>query len=163
MKLYDEPLLQFIWERQLVEVSNRVLHHYVGGEYCVCSDNEFWFNASAFIANRTNITKELRREQLLVRLKRFYDRGMLSYYGRHYQYFLPTEQARDAFRFARQFYLNQGVPVSDGNGPISKKISNVESLRAACHQALVSRFRQIDYNQVYGLAKHKAMKEKAAA
>lgn len=163
MKLYDEPLLQLIWERQLVEVSNRVLHHYVGGEYCVCSDNEFWFNASAFIANRSNITKVLSKEQLLVRLKRFHDRGMLSYYGRPYQYFMPTEQAHDAFRFARQFYLDNGVPEASGNGPISKKISNVESLRAECHQALLAQFRQIDYNQVYNLAKHKAIKEKAAA
>ncbi|WP_337843548.1 hypothetical protein [Rheinheimera sp.] len=163
MKLYDEPLLQLIFERQLVEIANRTLHHYVGGEYAVCGDTEFNFNLASYIAQRVRITDIISSHQLLSRLKRFHERGMLAYVGRPYQFFFPTEQARQAFRFARQFYLNQGVPESNGNGPISAKVGNIAALREDCLQALRERFPLVSYDQVYGLAKHKAMKEKAAA
>jgi hypothetical protein len=151
MKVSDESLTLMVWHYQLKSLARRVLHNYVGGLHGVCAAS--WFEQASYISMpaRQNITKCLGTQQLRSRLLRLIRRGVFVA-DRFSCFHLDNAKAREAFEFARAFWIGNGVPsdvVGSQNPPV--KVENLQELAAECEALLMDKFRQLDWDTVQPL------------
>lgn len=144
MKINDEQLLRKIWINQLRNLCAGVLHNYVGGRVGLCNNDEYWFQAASgesFIS-RSRVTDCLGKSQLLNRLRKLADSGLIRTY-RDLTFWIENEQAWLAFNSARAFWLEHGVPEGiEKNGRCRTANVDVESLSEKCFEILKLKFAQ---------------------
>lgn len=144
MKITDQQLLQAIWRLQLKQLAYRVLNHYVGDCYATREDDEFHqFHSSYMHSNMGKlITSELSDSQRRIRIKRLIAAGHVYQCRTGGSFCIQTQQATEAFRAARQFWLGKGVPVfvyqTVEPVPMNKELLKAFELQCEAH--LVERF-----------------------
>lgn len=163
MKISDEKLLDLIWKAQLNHTAKDVIHHYAGGSIGLCCDNDTWYRNSCdlHIVNRESITKKIGRQQLLLRIRRLAEHSEITVamttYKRGYNrdgwgdrdvltYMIDGPEARAAFKDARKFWLDQGVPsrskyLDDGRECMNTtKAVDMDSLLPECRKVLIDKY-----------------------
>lgn len=142
MKITDQQLMQAIWRLQLKQLASRVLDHYVGGRYATREDDHFHMFHSSYM-HGTMVITALSESQRRVRVKRLIASGQLYENGRCFC--IQTPQAGEAFRAARQFFLDKGVPVFVYKQvepvPLSKE--TLQCWQDQCEDHLISLFGEL--------------------
>ena len=144
MKITDQQLLQAIWRLQLKQLSYRVLDHFVGERYATRKDDEFSQFHSSYMHSGLGklITSELSDSQRRIRIKRLIASGHIYQCSTGGSFCIQTQQATEAFRAARQFWLSKGVPVfvyqTVEPVPMNKEL--LKALELQCEAHLVESF-----------------------
>lgn len=145
MKITDEELLDAIWQAQLRATAKGVIHYYIGGGIGLCNDNDTWYKHSCdlHVIERSQITKKIGDQQLLKRLRSLVDKGfILSLYGKRLLTFMVDKNsAWLAFKDAREFWLDHGVPEGSNEGVMNTtKDVNVDDLLSRCQKMLLGKY-----------------------
>lgn len=144
MKITDQQLLQAIWRLQLKQLAYRVLDHFVGGRYATVQDDDFHQFHSSYLYSSLGklITTELSDSQRRIRIKRLIAAGHVYQCYNGGSFCIKTQQATDAFRAAREFWLSKGVPVfvyqTVEPVPMNKEL--LKALEQQCEAHLVELF-----------------------
>lgn len=152
MKITDKELLDAIWTNQLRLLSKEVLDNYIGGSISVCGESEFDYihTSSEHRMRRDNVTKKISFKHLSSRLQKLASNGHISRdtYSDHLilTFMIPGEKAREAFKAARQFWLDHGVPTGysklkdDRSCANTTKDVDVDSLLPECEKMLMEKY-----------------------
>ena len=148
MKITDDELLHAIWLNQLSGLSSSVLCNYIGGGVGLDGDDEYDFTHASgeHVCGRQRVTTAVGRQQLLKRLRALVTAGKLvSPYGKQLlTFYIDSPAAREAFKAARQWWSEQGVPEGYGKHPDGRsyvktiKLDNLDALKAECAQYLLA-------------------------
>lgn len=147
MKITDDELLHAIWLNQLENLSSGVLVNYVGGKSGLVGDNptEFIFASGQHTRWREEVTDRLSKQQLLKRIRKLAEQEKVKSTGsaRLLTFYIDSPAAREAFKAARQWWSEQGVPEGCGEHPDGRsyakiiKLNNLDALKAECAQYLL--------------------------
>lgn len=146
MRITDVELLEAIWQNQLRRLSRAVLSKYLGGRYGLVDDADFWYKSasSEHRISRSNITEEIGSQQLLKRLRELHKKGLLSTsHAGFLTFYIAGNNAEEAFKEARQWWKNKGVPegIEDGACRTTPMDENtVKELSLECCQHLQTHF-----------------------
>lgn len=148
MKITDDELLHALWLNQLKNLSSGVLVNYVGGKSGLVGDNhtEFVFANDQHIRWREDITDRLSGQQLLKRIRKLAEQEKVKSTGgrRVLTFYIDSPAAREAFKAARLWWSEQGVPEGYGKHPDGRsyaktiKLNNLDALKAECAQYLLA-------------------------
>ena len=141
MKLTDEQLLDAIWVNQLKKLSKGVIHCYAGGSTGVCEDGEFWYESASceHRVSRKRVTNEIKPAQLLTRLRKLADAEKIRFRS-ELIFFIDDERALKAFKDARQFWLDQGVPTGIKNNKCLTAMVDRDAIAEKCEAFLMARY-----------------------
>lgn len=144
MKITDQQLLQAIWSLQLKQLSYRVLDHFVGARYATRKDDESSQFHSSYMHSGLGklITSELSDSQRRLRIKRLIAAGHVYQCPTGGSFCIQTQQATEAFRAAREFWLSKGVPVFvyQTVEPVSINKELLKALELQCEAHLIELF-----------------------
>lgn len=152
MKITDEQLLDAIWENQLRILPKGVLNNYIGGSVNVCCDERNWhvYSSEEHRMSMERITNKIGRKQLISRIRSLIKNGSLycsmsDYKGLFTTFMIDNKKALEAFKAARQFWLDKGVPTgyykTEGRtGSITTKDVDVDSIVPECQRFLKIKF-----------------------
>ena len=148
MKITDDELLHAIWLNQLNGLSGSVLYNYIGGGVGLTGegDTDFEFASGEHVCSRQHVTTAVGRQQLLKRLRVLVATGRLvSPYGKKLlTFYIDSPAAREAFKAARLWWREQGVPEGYGKHPDGRsyaktvKLDNLNALKDECAQYLLA-------------------------
>lgn len=145
MKISDNDFLQKIWEFQLRKVSRAVLQKYANGGFSVtrADDYSYLYSTSIHTINRGEITDKIGKQQAYKRIRNLININQLSWANFKITFCIDTQQSRNVFTKARDFWLKNGVPTGFceiKKGIRTVEIDNYELLLDECHKALVNEF-----------------------
>ena len=158
MKITDEELLKAIWTNQLRLLSTEVLQNYIGGSVGVCGDRDEDYKYSSYehIRSRCRITDKIGSQQLLKRLRELKSKNLIETYMAIWRqpesflcFMIKNDKSLEAFKSARQFWLDKGVPtgystLDDGRGCAnSTKDVVVDSLLPECEKMLMEKYGEV--------------------
>jgi len=143
MKISPTNLLHAIWLYQIKKASTGVLHRYVGGNYGLCSNTDFWRKSATSIhrCERQNITKKISKAQLLRRIKSLVDEGLIEWTAFDLAFSVKNDSlTAELFIDARNFWISKGVPegIKDGKSN-TVKIENLEHKQEAALNYLMEK------------------------
>jgi hypothetical protein len=158
MKLTDEELLKIIWKHQLTHATS-IITTYIGDRYSLESfhgDEEMdrfcsYRNCFALsMVSRRTLTDKVGYQQLRKRIIKLIKAGkLISIMGECDFYLIDGELTKRAYKHARQFLLEKGLPEGaeyDANGSFikMKTISLTEQqykdILASLHKELLDKF-----------------------
>ena len=141
MKLTDEQLLAAIWVNQLKKLSKNVTHLYVGGGTGVCDDDEFWYESASSEHRvwREKVTDKIKPPQLLKRLRQLTAAKLIKFRDETI-FFIDDDRALKAFKDARQFWLDHGVPTGVKNNKCLTAMVDRDAIAEKCEAFLMARY-----------------------
>ena len=110
-KITDKELLIAIWERQISQLSHRVISNFIGGNIAVCDGDKTYYEFSSHISqtSRHLLTNKIGPKQLLKRIRLLNENGLLKI-DRYGAFYIDNSESFEAFKFARNWWCKAGVP-----------------------------------------------------
>lgn len=155
MKITNQELLKAIWINQLRLLSKSVLQNFIGGSVGVCGDRneDHKYSSYEHIRSRCRVTNKIGSKQLLKRLRELKSKKLIETYLARWKqpesflcFMIENNNSREAFKSARKFWLDRGVPtgyskLEDGRTCAnSTKNVDVESLLPECEKMLIEKY-----------------------
>jgi hypothetical protein len=163
MSISDEELLRNIWVNQLRILAGNVTIRHCNSRFGVVSDDEYNFSRVSAQARIScdRITDVLGHDQLKRRIRRLCDRGHIRPYGGQdmSHFFITGDMAMEAFREARNWWMNKGVPTGwtgEGSYKSSPLPAQEDIMKWECEDHLVRFFGRKDFRLSATKAHHKA-------
>ena len=161
MKIHDSAFVQAIWTLILRQISKDVLLNFTVGRKALVLDNENWLSncSSIHVRSRHNITDVIQPQQIYKRIRQLDSQGYFSWTSNMLMFTFGTNQAKLAFKEARQFWISKGIPNSlEGEKTIPVLVPDYEKLVVECFEHLQSKFRSVDWNELEALARSRKEK-----
>lgn len=141
-KVTDDQIVSVIWTTILKELPRHAVHHYVGGRFGLCRDDEYWAKCCTELSTiwrKKWMCGLLSESQSLRRIKKLADSGRIQRDRRHrsgscFHIWLDGNMSARAFKRCRQLLLEHGLSETPSD------VVNVESIQARVAEALVDEF-----------------------
>jgi hypothetical protein len=146
MKISYDAFIQAIWTYQLKALSKGVLHRYIGDKYSVVGEAWYRNATSIHTCERGFITEKLGKQQAYKRIRTLIEDGYVKWAHKDCTFFIDTKQSKDAFNFAREFWLSKNIPTGYEDGRAKcVLIENHEQLIDECFEQLQSKYKSVDW------------------
>ncbi|MCG7551341.1 hypothetical protein [Pseudoalteromonas sp. Of7M-16] len=149
MKISDDALLQAIWQLQLKMLSKRVVSRscYVGCS--VVQNDEYNYKSQSDMSMHLchRVSDKIGKQQIRKRIKRLITFGLVDWAYQNLTFHINSPQAKQAFEYARAFWLSHGVP--EYGHSITMTEDKIQHLESACFEALMSKFKHVELIALY--------------
>lgn len=146
MKISYDAFVQAIWTYQLKALSKGVLHRYIGDKHSVVGEDWYRNATSIHTCERDFITEKLGKQQAYKRIRTLIEDGYVKWAHENCTFFIDTKQSKDAFNFAREFWLSKNIPTGyEGGRAKCVPIKNREQLINECFEQLQSKYKSVDW------------------
>ena len=125
MKISESELLQAVWDLQIKNASEDVLHRYVNGGHSVAQNDRFWLSSSTSVhtCSRHKITSLIGKQQIYKRIRLMISKGAIEWKHKDCTFGIKNEEMnKSLFEDARNFWLKLGVPTGFENGKCNTAI-----------------------------------------
>ena len=154
MKITDDQLMKAIWLYQLKRMAKGVVDHYFGQRFAVkgSSDSDLYFSSYIHFGETAQINVELSENQRLgasqrrVRIKRLIQQGKLHQEHNDRSFYIKTSQSREAFEYARDFWIKSGVPAFKSGTATPVPLAEIKRLGIAmsCFEQLLDWYGELE-------------------
>jgi hypothetical protein len=125
MKITEGELLQSVWDLQIKNASEDVLHRYTNGGHGVAKNDIFWLSSSTsvHICSRHKITNLIGKQQIFKRIRKMISKGSIEWKHKDCTFGIKNNELnKSLFEDARNFWLKLGVPTGFENGKCNTAI-----------------------------------------